>query len=335
MSLYTISPMTITIAGASFTFPHVQPGSSGGSIDIIRDFRWKNNKTSGRSISEVPSIMLTEYTLGYGKWQTKLSNLFNNIINNTTGSTDPYGQLYSGLATKFVYKLPYLLKDGSTLKGKTDNTWSEFKLEDIPLVGDTLSKASKLGEKIITGFGFENTGNYSETKKRSVVIEFPLYNTMDIGDTIKNYEFISLFGMQNLKIRTSFLTYIPPKIYSVESTGRGGVYMPAAYVSSYDVRSIGATREIQIGGNTHLIPEAYKVSITLTELIQESANIMQGSLGGSKTQLIGNYKGTMESIAKGPTEQVSEALNTEVIKTAFKAANTAVAGGFNAITKLF
>jgi hypothetical protein len=335
MSLYTISPMTITIAGASFTFPHVQPGSSGGSIDIIRDFRWKNNKTSGRSISEVPSIMLTEYTLGYGKWQTKLSNLFNNIINNTTGSTDPYGQLYSGLATKFVYKLPYLLKDGSTLKGKTDNTWSEFKLEDIPLIGDTLSKASKLGEKIITGFGFENTGNYSETKKRSVVIEFPLYNTMDIGDTIKNYEFISLFGMQNLKIRTSFLTYIPPKIYSVESTGRGGVYMPAAYVSSYDVRSIGATREIQIGGNTHLIPEAYKVSITLTELIQESANIMQGSLGGSKTQLIGNYKGTMESIAKGPTEQVSEALNTEVIKTAFKAANTAVAGGFNAITKLF
>ena len=158
---------------------------------------------------------------------------------------------------------------------------------------------------------------------------------MDIGDTIKNYEFISLFGMQNLKIRTSFLTYIPPKIYSVESRGRGGVYMPAAYVSSYDVRSIGATREIQIGGNTHLIPEAYKVSITLTELIQESANIMQGSLGGSKTQLIGNYKGTMESIAKGPTEQVSEALNTEVIKTAFKAANTAVAGGFNAITKLF
>ena len=234
------------------------------------------------------------------------SQEFNNIINNTTGSTDPYGQLYSGLATKFVYKLPYLLKDGSTLKGKTDNTWSEFKLEDIPLVGDTLSKASKLGEKIITGFGFENTGNYSETKKRSVVIEFPLYNTMDIGDTIKNYEFISLFGMQNLKIRTSFLTYIPPKIYSVESTGRGGVYMPAAYVSSYDVRSIGATREIQIGGNTHLIPEAYKVSITLTELIQESANIMQGSLGGSKTQVIKNYDGTFRDIARGTAGQVND-----------------------------
>ena len=306
MSLYTISPMTITIAGASFTFPHVKPSGSGGVIDIVRDFRWKNNKTSGRSISEVPSIMLTEYTLGYGKWQTKLSNLFNNIINNTTGTTDPYGQLYSGLATKFSYNLPYLLKDGSTLKGKTDNAWSEFKLEDIPLIGDTLSKASKFGDKILTGFGFENTSNYSETKKRSVVIEFPLYNTMDVGDTIKNYEFISLFGIQNLKIRTSFLTYIPPKIYSVESKGRGGVYMPAAYVSSYDVRSIGATREIQIGGNTHLIPEAYKVSITLTELIQESANIMQGSLGGSKTQLIGNYDGTIESIYRGTAGQVAE-----------------------------
>ena len=138
------------------------------------------------------------------------------------------------------------------------------------------------------------------------MIEFPLYNTMDIGDTIKNYEFISLFGMQNLKIRTSFLTYIPPKIYSVESTGRGGVYMPAAYVSSYDVRSIGATREIQIGGNTHLIPEAYKVSITLTELIQESANIMQGSLGGSKTQVIKNYDGTFRDIARGTAGQVND-----------------------------
>ena len=306
MSLYTISPMTITIAGASFTFPHVQPGSSGGSIDIIRDFRWKNNKTSGRSISEVPSIMLTEYTLGYGKWQAKLSNLFNNIVNNTTGTTDPYGQLYTGLATNFVYNLPYLLKDGSTLKGKTDNKWEEFKLEDIPLIGDTLNKVSKFGNKVLTGFGFENTSNYSETTKRSVVIEFPLYNTMDIGDTIKNYEFISLFGMQNLKIRTSFLTYIPPKIYSVESTGRGGVYMPAAYVSSYDVRSIGATREIQIGVNTHLIPEAYKVSITLTELIQESANIMQGSLGGSKTQVIKNYDGTFRDIARGTAGQVND-----------------------------
>ena len=102
-----------------------------------------------------------------------------------------------------------------------------------------------------------------------------------------------MFTFQNLKNRTSFVTYIPPKIYSLDGLAFGGIYWPAAYVSNLDIESIGTTRYLydsgynsQTGGKGLLVPEAYKISITFKQLVADSSNIFSGTMGGTKVQVL-------------------------------------------------
>jgi hypothetical protein len=69
----------------------------------------------------------------------------------------------------------------------------------------------------------------------------------------------------------------------------GGVYMSAAYVSDFTVDSIGTTRVMQdfssFGAGSVLMPEAYRVSITFTDLLSMSSNVFAGTMGGTKIKV--------------------------------------------------
>ena len=305
-SLYTIEPKTETaLFGINFDYPKISPAGKagfGGNIDILNKFRWKTN--DGLT-DEVPYIILMEYDLPYGLWTSRLSNIFSSIKSSLySGDADPYIKLYTGTATGFSYVLPYLLKNGDSIRGSgIRNSWKEVDISQsvskIPAIGRDLANAGKaigdvmqvVGETFTPGYGAEKIMNYSNTERKSITITFPLYNTLDEQEAINNFDFVNLFAIQNLKTRTSWLTYTPPKLYVVEGIGLGSLYMPACYVSNYDFKAIGTTRYVSgygQGGKSYLIPEAYKVSITLTELVAESSNIMWGALGGPKVQLINN-----------------------------------------------
>jgi hypothetical protein len=139
------------------------------------------------------------------------------------------------------------------------------------------------------GFGFEDTKQYSETTPQSVTITFPLYNTLDLESAFKHFSFVNLFTFQNLKTRTSLMTFIPPKIYEVDAFSAGGLYMAVAYVSNFKVDSIGTTRRMSdfsaYGPKEILIPEAYRVSITFTDLLSQSSNVFAGTMGGTKIKI--------------------------------------------------
>jgi hypothetical protein len=133
---------------------------------------------------------------------------------------------------------------------------------------------------------------FDNTARQTLPISFPLYNTGDIEDIYANLSFINVFSYQNLKNRTSVMTYLPPKIYTIDAKSIGGIYMPVAYVSDFKVESIGTTRRIselkKFGIDDALIPEAYKVTISFTELLPQSANIFMGALGGDKVEVTSN-----------------------------------------------
>lgn len=85
------------------------------------------------------------------------------------------------------------------------------------------------------------------------------------------------------------MTYTPPKIYRIYTPSAGGYFMAACYVSDFRVDSIGTTREMKqdgFGSQSILIPEAYKVSITFTDLVSQSSNIFAGTMGAEKVQVI-------------------------------------------------
>jgi hypothetical protein len=307
----------------SFVNLLVTPNYKNGYIDILNDFEW----TTGGYVDEVPYILVKEMQLNYGQVIQNLyayiqqsQGLVDTAIAAFYGQTpnlaanidpnDPYASVYSATDTGFNYVFPHLIKNTETIKGQTVNTWKRNNLgsavgntiKGLPKVGSTLKPIEKfLGNEIIgSGIGIEDIVTYSSTAARKLKISFPLYNTESEATAIKNSDFVNLFGLQNLKTRTSFLTFIPPKIYTIESPGQGGIYMPAAFVSSFDVMSIGTTRFMNSGQysagtgtlnnstNGLLIPEAYKVDITFEEIIPQSSNIMFGSLGGNKISVVNN-----------------------------------------------
>lgn len=300
---FSFAPKNQSWGSLSFTYPQVK--SNQGIINIVNNYRWKNTMNND---DEVPNVTLREYTLTYGIWAQNLFTLLKNYKGAIDQKTniDPYGTLYFGTHTQnqdLTYVLPYIVKPGSSIRGGVRNEWSAitdptkntiskatFGFGDAALqkISDTVAFA---GETAFSGFGQEPIYSYKGSSNRSITIEFPLYNTFSVEESLQNFEFVNLFHLQNLKTRTSFLTFKPPKLYTVDTNAMGGIYMPCAFVSSYDVKSIGTTRKLRdanfYGENGDvLIPEAYKVSITLTEALQESTNIMSGALGGSKVQVI-------------------------------------------------
>ena len=293
--------------------------SGDGVIDVFEKFRWKNRG----NVDEVPRIGLTEYKLNYGTWAANLIRLWNGLTSpgqtsinsgivgslkngvSKTAFGDPYQNLYIGEPTGFYYSLPYLKESGSIRGDGFKNSWDVQKglVETIggALAPKITEAVKSVGEHVMggltgSGWGAEELLKYSKSSARSLTITFPLYNTFSLQEANDHFSFVSLFAFQNMKTRTSYMTYLPPKVYVVDSMDEGGIYMPIAYVSDFKVESIGTLRRMSdfgaaTNGSTttgyRMIPEAYKVTIVLTEMIPESTNIMQGALGEGKVKVIG------------------------------------------------
>jgi hypothetical protein len=276
-------------------------GSSGNIYDVWKDGDWK---LTGNT-AEVPCIRLKEHSLDFGRTTANILNLIKtagNALNNSQEgkSIDPYMIMYATTITGNSYQFPYL-KNSGTIRGAIRNSWSEDSGGAGALVGALSEFAKPLGDIISPGWGIEPVKKYDNTAARTIEFSFPLYNTRSWEKANWHYDFITKFSIQNLKTRTSFLTFTPPKIYEVEMDAEGGIAMPAAY-ASIDVQSIGTLRQIYDRGQApRLVPEAYKVVITLTELLPQSSNIMQGEIGGKKVQVVGAIS-AISRLAK-PTPQ--------------------------------
>lgn len=301
-NFFTLQPKNVTVLGVTFTYKEARPTTN--VIDVYGKFDWKN---PGK-VDEVPGLVLREKQLDYGIWTSNLMRLLANAGSTISQTGDPYGVLYAASDTGFNYALPYLVQPGSTIRGEISNTWSDITQEQgwggmigaVPVVGGLMQAgynraaqiAEGVGRIVSPGVGYEPIKVFSGTQPRTIQISFPLYNTISIESANNNYSFITLLGLQNLKTRTSFATYLPPKIYEVNTNDEGSVYMPFAYISRLNIQSIGTTRAITDhgssitgGGGRRIVPEAYRVNITLTELLPDSSNIYAAGLEGRPVQV--------------------------------------------------
>lgn len=309
-ALFNIIEKTTTIPGiGSFTQSKATPIN--GLINVLKDFPWK---ISG-STEEVPSLLVTEYELTWGQTVTNIQRALQLIQEEGGKRNDPYYAMYTGEKTGFWYVFPQLIKNNDSLRSVSQSWNSKAQTtmggitEGLGSVGDTLaglpaalgksipivgglvggSVDAVMGQHIATNLlprmGAEEVRQYDNTAPVSLTINFPLYNTIDTASAYRNYSLVTLLTFQNLKTRTSFMSYIPPKIYRVENTYKGGVFIPVAFISKLDIKSIGTTRVLSEYGNV-LIPEGYNISITFQELISQSSNIFEGTMGGDKIEVI-------------------------------------------------
>lgn len=271
-----------------------------GLVDVTNTMRW-SNKTS---VEEVPNIFVTEKQIEMGTWAANFLEIVRQAQNFQSGKgIDSYAALYAARETGFWYNFPYLLKSGDNINSVGNNWGTASSVGNLinTMAGSGTGKAAKAGSFIgaavqgmLPGVGFEQTMQYKDSTPPSLTLNFPLYNTISQEDAFAHFSFVNLFAFQNMKTRTSLLTFLPPKIYVVDAGSIGGKYMAAAYVSEFRVDSIGTTRKLydyaQFGPRELLIPEAYKVTITFVDLISQSSNIFGATMGGSKVNVTQDFR---------------------------------------------
>jgi hypothetical protein len=213
---------------------------------------------------------------------------------------NPYSMLYTTAKTGFKYVLPYM-----------SDTWADVNSSfggDGHQTGGIVAGLSEFFQSAAAdfanlGIGLMTPGMFREVaeffnfsgRERSYTVSFPLFNTKSYAEVIRNWQFLFLLHYQCLPNRINRQSIDPPCIYEA--------YVPGVWYSKYTVISNlkidfqGARREMEVpitfldlaennvggdAGNSKwlqqmrkmmtIIPDAYKVTITLTELFGDSQN---------------------------------------------------------------
>lgn len=217
----------------------------------------------------------------------------------------PYNALYITKPTGFKYALPYMqdkyIETTNSFGGESGEGVNTGILETVSegarLIGDFLgdiqgNKIFAAGRMIEQPEGFTFSG-----REKSYTVSFPLFNTKDYAEIIKNWQFLFLLNYQNTPNRLTRDLIDPPCIY--EAYLPGVWYSPYCCVTNLTVDYVGGRREMELpvpyvgeadspaadadAAETWIkqkkkirtiVPDAYNVTVTLTELFAGSQNFM-------------------------------------------------------------
>lgn len=285
------------------------PGSNNGYVNVTKNFPW----TLSQSVREsAPIVYVKEFQINES--QIKRQSFFygsgvGNFLN-TRDILDVYNQLYpkeKQNETGFTYSFPYF----SDINFEV-NTPMWDSLDTLEAAKNTITGiAGALGGKDIQqliGKGIDVVGAgamaglaamypkvgitdrprlWNSHEPRSISIKFPLFNTYDPDDWLKNRELCELLVNQNLYNKRDFITSIPPVFY--ELTIPGQHYSAASCVTNLTIYNRGNMRLLSDdNSNVYNIPDVYEINITFTDMVMPSKNMFQ-SIKNKKvtTELVG------------------------------------------------
>jgi hypothetical protein len=220
---------------------------------------------------------------------------------------NPYTNLYTTYPTHFRYSLPYqqnayMSKQGSFSVANARDTMGkmgENLVNATELVAD-IARDVSLARMGAPGQMIEKPKQFSfDGRERSYTVTFPLFNTKSYAEIIKNWQFLFLITYQNTPNRISRDLIDPPCIY--EAYIPGVWYSQYAAITNLQVDFAGARREMDMiipyldkaddiadegAANwimqkrkfTTVIPDAYMVTLTISELFSETQNFMHHML---------------------------------------------------------
>ena len=192
---------------------------------------------------------------------------------------------------------------------------------DIGNVTSGLAGIPGVTKETIKTFTPNDTGD-------TITTTFYLFNTENVNDLLSNWEFLFWLTYQNLPNRKSLSRMDPPCIYTV--TVPGFKRFPVAVINGLKVDNIGTTRLVDIttgemipqerainNKNIKIIPEAYKVTITIQSLLINSRNLFYYNYDPTNTGTQINVISDPDNAAKS-NENYNTELNAklEVIKKA-------------------
>jgi hypothetical protein len=260
------------------------------------------------SVSQIPG--------GVDAFAAKFTNNYGNDRNPTVNSSywlEPYRNLYLTDPTGWVYILPYFDNNHTNQSNAFSESGKVGGIGDVaaPYIG-MVTEAAEVAASInnptqITYI--EKTKFYMyPTEGEDINVEFPLINTGSVtyDDVVRNWQFLYLLVYQNRPGKTSQNTVDQPVIYQVEVPGIK--FFPFCYVTAITVDFMGSRREMDINvpttttssstlgdiagqflgsssGSTTIkavIPDAYRVRISLKSMTANTKNFMQHMISSHK-----------------------------------------------------
>lgn len=198
----------------------------------------------------------------------------------------PYEFLYTVEPTKFKYILPYMENTYRSLSNSFGDSG-----ENTPGIAGTVGSIAGIATEFMSsvslrkmrepGIMIEKPKGFSfDGRERSYNVMFPLFNTKDYAEVVKNWQFLFLLIYQNTPNRISRDLIDPPCIYQASIPGVW--YSKYSAITNMTVNFRGARRNMTIpfvsGGTTSeittIIPDAYEVNMTVTELFAETQNFL-------------------------------------------------------------
>lgn len=207
---------------------------------------------------------------------------------------EPYQRLYSTYPTGFKYKFPYFSDEYKAVTTSFDGAAGDQ--AQLPFQ-QLAAKGTSLIGSIVNTFNALKPGTYIEapkyasfpTSNYSYSTSFPLLNTVSFDQTFRNWQLLFMLVYQNLPNRVNRSVILPPKVYECRIPGVW--YSRYSHIQSLQINMVGSRREMMIpsgsiglpGGGTDgrmrvIVPDAWEVSLTVTELIPESQNYMFESI---------------------------------------------------------
>ena len=154
---------------------------------------------------------------------------------------------------------------------------------------------------------------WDNTSPRVITFKFYLLNTYSVKDINDNWELIHLLRYQNVINKMTLVNAVPPVFYEVKIPGQH--YSIASYISNLKIENVGTTRGLDdIGGvpGKVNIPDAFSVTITLTDFIKPSQNMLNTLItgqGGVSTIITNKAKSKEQGIMGGLMDKIGEKLS--------------------------
>lgn len=258
-----------------------------GLGNVYKNLRWGINAPGQDFIEEVPIIILTEYQSNSGPVLEDLLytiKVGEGVLDAFAGKkVNPYLSIYNGVLTGNLYQLPFF----STYNHTMSSNWGDPDAANTPTaIGrDAVGKIGGIFQRGLV----EKRRVWKGATPASYSFSFTLYNTFDpMADIPKNLQFIRTLIHNNLADRTSFATLLPPCFYKLEIPGVR--YAPVVSLDGIDVQNIGQVNRRTMALPNEAgeykdvsvnIPDAWEITISVSEIHNESRDIYNGTFGSA------------------------------------------------------
>ena len=255
---------------------------AGFDYDFTRgDICWTTTPYTAIALQELPCIEM----IGYEQtWSAVIENINAWLVRfkNAKAGGNPYEGLYLG-AKGTAYKLPYF----NEYHHGVSQSWG---MGQGGPVGDIVKNLTDSVETIAKiwkpAAGILSPQSYEGGTPSTYSFTFNLINTNNgAGDNIKynviqNQLFLEQFITDNLHGMNGCLSVTPPLIYEVYIPGVR--FCPAAVVSGLTVNNKGTMNKgISDLLPNYIYPDAWEVTVSITELMVESKTIYGDAIKGS------------------------------------------------------